>query len=327
VNVKQEISVGALTLVGLAVLILGFKYLKGDNVFTRERSFVVNFSDVTGLYESNAIMANGHEVGRVKDISMSKDPRYQVLVTLQTSEDIFIPDDSKFKIISVDLLSKKGIAIEMGKSKQQVREGVVYPSEPTTDMFAEISNSLTPVTEKAAKLMDSLNFVITDLHNAIGRGEASALKQTFAEVNTTLKTANHSLQSVTSILDKNSGKINNIVTNADSIIANFNILSGKLASNSAKIDNIVANAETLTGNLSKVDLEKTVNDITKTIQDVNKLLTQITDGDGTISKIIKDEGLYNNIDSTISSLNFLLQDLQKNPKRYVHFSLIDRNKE
>jgi len=128
-------------------------------------------------------------------------------------------------------------------------------------------------------------------------------------------------------LDKNSGKINNIVTNADSIIANFNILSGKLASNSAKIDNIVANAETLTGNLSKVDLEKTVNDITKTIQDVNKLLTQITDGDGTISKIIKDEGLYNNIDSTISSLNFLLQDLQKNPKRYVHFSLIDRNKE
>jgi phospholipid/cholesterol/gamma-HCH transport system substrate-binding protein len=327
VKLKQEISVGALTLVGLAVLILGFKYLKGDNVFTREKTFVVNFADVTGLYESNAIMANGHEVGRVKDISMSKDPNYQVLVTLQTSEDIFIPEDSKFKIISVDLLSKKGIAIEMGKSNQSVKEGVIYASEPTKDMFAEISSSLSPVTEKAAKLMDSLNFVITDLHNAIGRGEASALKQTFSQVNATLKTANHSLQSVTAVLDKNSGKINSIVSNTDSVIANFNTLSGKLASNSSQIDKIVANAETLTSNLAKVDIEKTVNDITKTIQDVNKLLSQITDGNGTISKIIKEEGLYNNIDSTISSLNFLLQDLQKNPKRYVHFSLIDRNKD
>lgn len=326
-KIKPEITVGALTVIGLAILILGFKYLKGDNIFNKEKTFVVNFEDVTGLYESNSLLVNGFEVGKVKSIDLSKDPKYNVLVTFTTNDEFVIPEDSKFKVISVDLLSKKGVSAELGKSNVEVKEGVIYSSVPTVDMFASISNSLTPVTEKAAKLMDSLTYVMTDLHNAVGRGEQSALKSTFTELNATLKGANKALQNVSSILDKNSNKINGIVTNADSIVANFNTLSGKLASNSGKIDNIIANAETLTGNLSKINLDKTMADVTKTIDEVNKLLKQITEGDGTISKIIKDEGLYNSIDSTINSLNFLLKDLQANPKRYVHFSLIDRNKE
>jgi phospholipid/cholesterol/gamma-HCH transport system substrate-binding protein len=37
--------------------------------------------------------------------------------------------------------------------------------------------------------------------------------------------------------------------------------------------------------------------------------------------MINDKKLYNNLNSTINSLNILMQDLRLNPKRYVNISV------
>jgi phospholipid/cholesterol/gamma-HCH transport system substrate-binding protein len=71
-------------------------------------------------------------------------------------------------------------------------------------------------------------------------------------------------------------------------------------------------------------LEATINSAREALDEVNLLLQSVNAGEGTLGKIVKDENLYERVDSTISSLNFLLQDLQANPKRYVSFSLIER---
>jgi phospholipid/cholesterol/gamma-HCH transport system substrate-binding protein len=44
-------------------------------------------------------------------------------------------------------------------------------------------------------------------------------------------------------------------------------------------------------------------------------------GEGTLSKIIKDESLYKRVDSLLTSINSLIKDINKNPKKYFKFSI------
>ena len=56
----------------------------------------------------------------------------------------------------------------------------------------------------------------------------------------------------------------------------------------------------------------------------DKLLNGIEGGEGTFGKLIKDDGLYNNLDDTLTQLEALLEDMKLHPKRYVHFSLFGK---
>jgi phospholipid/cholesterol/gamma-HCH transport system substrate-binding protein len=323
-KVRHEVTVGALTVLGILLMILGYNYLKGNEIFSKNYSYYINFPNTTGLYSANSVVINGLEVGRVKEIKLAQDLTHQVIVKISLPKDLEIPEDSKFSILSLDLLGKKAISIERGISKTLLAEDKIYQGIVPGDMFTEIKNQIEPITQKADKLLGSLDTMINDVHNAIGRGENSALKKTIDNVTITLETANKIIADVSNIFQKNKGNIDNIIKNADSLMVNTNQITKKLADNSQNIDSIIQNFHTLSSKMSQLDLESTLNATKKTLEEASTLLASINKGEGTLGKIAKDENLYKSIDSTINSLNFLLTDLQKNPKRYVHFSLIER---
>ena len=45
-------------------------------------------------------------------------------------------------------------------------------------------------------------------------------------------------------------------------------------------------------------------------------------GKATLSKLMKDEKLYNNFEKSTSELAELIEDIKNNPKRYVNFSIL-----
>ena len=50
-------------------------------------------------------------------------------------------------------------------------------------------------------------------------------------------------------------------------------------------------------------------------------------GQGSAGKLMTDDSLYINLNNTLYSLDQLLQDMQANPKKYVHFSLFGKKDE
>ena len=77
-NYKQEIAVGTLVLVGIALFIAGTMWLKGTKI-GRERLVRVEFADVGSLKVGGDVTVSGVSQGRVKKIEL--EPNSRVLVS------------------------------------------------------------------------------------------------------------------------------------------------------------------------------------------------------------------------------------------------------
>ncbi len=60
------------------------------------------------------------------------------------------------------------------------------------------------------------------------------------------------------------------------------------------------------------------------LEEMHQALETLNNAEGTLGKLIYEEDVYTELDSTLGSLNELLIDLKEHPKRYVSFSLIGR---
>jgi phospholipid/cholesterol/gamma-HCH transport system substrate-binding protein len=112
--------------------------------------------------------------------------------------------------------------------------------------------------------------------------------------------------------------------NIESIMENAKELTSALAANTGNIDSILTNFTTLSSNLSALELEPLLTSAETSLAEINKLLAALNDAEGTMGKIIYEDGLYEGLDSTLISINALINDLKANPKKYVSFSLIER---
>ena len=72
------------------------------------------------------------------------------------------------------------------------------------------------------------------------------------------------------------------------------------------------------------DLDSIMLNLKSTLSSFDNLLATIENGEGSIGKLMKDDGAYNNLNAATKQLEQLLEDMKLNPKRYVHFSLFGK---
>ena len=109
--------------------------------------------------------------------------------------------------------------------------------------------------------------------------------------------------SLNNILSVNEGKLNNTIGNLDDMSNNLNKVSGSLA---------------------KIDVNQLKNSLETVLANFDKLSKDLNSGKGTAGKLLNDDKLYDNLESTSKQLELLLQDLRLNPKRYVHISVFGK---
>ncbi|MCK5907531.1 MAG: MCE family protein, partial [Flavobacteriales bacterium] len=84
------------------------------------------------------------------------------------------------------------------------------------------------------------------------------------------------------------------------------------------------NFKTLSDSLSEVQIASTVNNFNNVLLQLQTTLDSVNNGDGTISKLLHDKELYDNLTATTKELHDLLEDVKLNPKRYVHVSMFGK---
>jgi phospholipid/cholesterol/gamma-HCH transport system substrate-binding protein len=91
-----------------------------------------------------------------------------------------------------------------------------------------------------------------------------------------------------------------------------------------KADGVMANADTLTRSLNDLDFATTMARVNQTLQNVEQLTARLNSNEGTLGLLMRDPGLYENLNATMMHADSLMIDLKSHPKRYVHFSVFGK---
>ena len=80
----------------------------------------------------------------------------------------------------------------------------------------------------------------------------------------------------------------------------------------------------MSNSMSEVDLNLILTNLDSTISNLNNITNKLNQGEGTLGKLIYDDGLFKNLDNATKNLEELIEDIKLNPKRYVHFSIFGK---
>jgi phospholipid/cholesterol/gamma-HCH transport system substrate-binding protein len=317
VNIANETKVGAIAVVAVTFLILGFNFLKGKKFFTTNTTLIGIYGNVHGLANSNPITVNGLQVGTIYSISTQKDMR-RISVAMNITKDINIPDNS-VALIKPNPLGTTTIEIKLGNSPTYLKNKDTIFTEANAGIFDEVLKKADPVLYELKRAIGSLDTLIVNFNSVLDprtKGNITSSMENLHKITTSLT---HSSASLQALLNSQTGALAKTLNNMNSVTAN-------LAANNPKINTIVSNLDATTTQLSQLQLKKTMDTLDMAVNTLNNVINNINSDKGTLGKLMNDPTLYKNLASTGNKLNLLLDDIRLNPKRYVSISLIGGRK-
>lgn len=299
-KISKEVKVGFVSIVAIAILVWGYNYLKGTNLFNSNKTVYTEYPFIGGLAKSSPVIVNGFQVGLVSDVYFKGDQSGNLMVELViTDRDLKIPSNSVANLISLDLLSSKGIGLTLGDSNMELVDGDTIKSHFEKSMLDDVSEQLLPMKQKAEKLMISLDSTII-----VSKTTLENLNKLFDEQNQ--RNLKLSLISLKTTLEK-------FQTFADNANATMNTLKPT-----------VKKYGDLADSLKQVDINATLKKANKTFEEITAVMQKMNNGEGTMGQLMTNDSLYKNLESVTRDLDKLLIDMEANPKRYVHFSIFGR---
>lgn len=315
-KVSNETKVGALTAITITLFILGFNFLKGRNPLKKATYFYAKFESIDGLQESNPVVIKGVKVGNIYNIVPADRNLNAVLITIRLTEDIVVPANSVAHIKG-NPLGTPSIEIVQGDAKTYLAPGDTLLSESTPGFFGSIFDKLGPTQAALDKLLTSLDSVASKINKTMTPGTQANIQDVVANLSQATAQLNTTIASVNGMLDAQNGTIAKTANNLEQV-------SGTLAANKEKINGIVSNLETTSQKLSQLNLQQTLDQLAGTMESLKATLAKLNNKDNTVGSLLNDKKVYDNLNSTVNSLNLLMQDLRLHPKRYVNVSVFGK---
>jgi ABC-type transport system involved in resistance to organic solvents, periplasmic component len=336
---SNETKIGILTVVAITLLILGYKFIKGQNIFTTSNLIYVDYEQVDQLTASSPVFINGFQVGIVSKVYLLENMS-TIQVVLNINNGIDIHKNAVAEIITSSIMGGKSIRIvenqpcngencaQTGDHLRGRSVGMLNSMVPQKDM----QTYMTFVKENLGDVYDTLNAKLRhpDPNNTIG--------QSIRDLQGSLANLRSTTDQINSLMLASTGKINRT-------LGNFENISNTIAGNSQTIDSILQNAATFSSQLNDLDLkalmsladstmgnangavaqlEQTLKSADLAMASVQDLLLKVKNGDGTIGLLLNDDQLYHNLNSMSMQLDTFLTNFREKPYRYM--PLKSRNK-
>ena len=308
-KISNETKIGALAAVSIALLILGFNYLKGKTLFESSDRLYAIFDKVEGLAKSNPVTINGLQVGKVADLHERDKKMSGIVVTIDLTKEVDIPDNS-LVFVNKALFGEANLVIKLGNGNQYVKNGDTLKSTNNPGLLESVSQSVTPAVNNLNSAIQSLEVLIANVNSLLDPNTKNNLQSVIA--NTAASTA-----ALRNLLNSETGALAQSLNNLNAFTSNLN-------KNNESINKTVHNLETTTSKLANANIDEAIKNLQTATNNINQMTTKLNSKDGSFGMLVNDRALYNNIENSVKSLNTLLDDIRVNPKRYLSISLIGR---
>lgn len=304
----KEIKVGILTVAAVALFIFGYSFLNGRNLLKADRSFFAVYNNVEGLTKSAPVTINGLIVGNIDDISFL-DSRGRLLVRFHVEEKFNFSKESTATVYSTGLIGGKALAIipNFESDSRLAKPGDTLLSNIDDGIEGQIMAEFLPLKDKIENLVVSADSVLTAVNKTLNPQTRKDIAQSIEELNKTLVSVQALSSNANRFLASNDKDLSATIKNLNKTSKNFAAISDTL---------------------SKVQIAGVVKELEMTIGKFNGVMNDITDGKGSLGKLMTDDRLYTNLERATRQAEMLMQDLKLNPTRYINISLFGKkNKE
>lgn len=308
IKISNETKVGTLAAISIVILILGYNFLKGENLFTRYQIFYGVFKDVDGLLVNNPVVIHGYKVGHVSEVEFNNQT-LELYVEIKVDNTVKVPENSIIKIINKDMIGTKAVELIIGDAPLLAKNGDTLVSQKDPAMAKAISNILTPLNDKVSSVLNSLD-------SATNAGQ---LNQTIADLSATLRSFKRTSDELTTTLEGKGPQLR-------SILANVQSSTEDLKKTTPKLDETITKLNTASGKIAELDLASSVKKINETAEELNTLIEGINKGQGSLGQLAINKELYDNLNKASVQLDVLLKDIEKNPRRYTGITERQRKK-
>ena len=299
---SKEIKVGFLAIVGVMMSVFSYNYLKGINLFEKNRKFTIKYEKVDGLSVSNPVTLNGFKIGKVQKINFNSKNTRELLVDIIIENDVLFPKTSSAELYETGLIGGKAIAIipdykndsTIANDGDMLR-GIIKPG------LTELVNQILPQVQlQIEAVMKNAEIVLGNINNLFDEETKQELKS--------------SVQDFSNLTKKTSEEISNLISNNLENLS-YAISDFKDASN---------NIKSISDSISSKDLKNITSNLNDLVINLNSITTSLKNSEGTAGQLINDNSIYVNLENATKELNILIEDIKLNPDRYINFSVFGK---
>ena len=308
-KISNETKVGVLTIVAITLLILGFNFLKGNNVLHKSKKIYAVFNEVGSLEKSNDVKIKGNSIGKVYDKDFTDNRASGILITINLTSAVNIPNNS-IAVIASPIAGTPYVNVQLGDSKVFLKNGDTIETKLAGGILGDLTSQVNPTLEKARTAIDTLTTVLTSVNKLFD----PTTKGNIQGIISNLLVSSASLKQ---LLDAETGLLAKSVTN-------LNAITGNLKNNNDTINTILHNVNTTTQNLAALNLGRTLDSLQSTVSQLNDVVYKINHNNGTLGLLMSDRQLYDNLRNTALAMEILIDDIKVHPKRYVNVSVFGK---
>ena len=277
--------------------------MKGSSLLDKQKTIYAVYDEVDGLLVGANVMINGLSIGNVTELDFLPNST-KILVTLKVKDKLNFSSKSTASIYETGVLGGLAISIDPIFERQSiVKTGDTLNSNVRPGLTELINRQIEPLSRQLQSTITSVDSIFTGASNILNRQTQEEIKESINVLTSAIKAINSSSIIIEKTLTDKNAQINNTIDNFEKISSNLSEVSDEL--NSFGLSNLLSNLEV-------------------SVDGINSIVNKLDSDKSTIGKLINEDEVYNNLNSSIESLNSLISDIKANPKKYVHFSVFGR---
>ena len=309
---QQSVRVGLFFLLGIALVWVTYETLSGSKLFKQSGyTLIAGFQGLQDLKVSDDVRMAGVPIGTVAETRLA--PKRAEAV-LRINSGVRVPSDAVATIVTAGLIGTNYVAIDLGS-----------PDVPALAPGAEIRTRVTPdvatIMTELGDLSTKLEGALTTINDAFGgNGKEGGLFQKLnslvgdnqVKINATMS----NLQELTGKLNRGDGTLGKLINDPrlhDELLAavsEFRSTANQAKDIITSAQGMVAQVKAGQGALGVLLYDqKAADDLKLTVSNVRDVSDKLTNGKGTLGRLINDDSLYFGVEGTLKKADRAMDSL------------------
>jgi phospholipid/cholesterol/gamma-HCH transport system substrate-binding protein len=290
---RDEVAVGILISVAVVILVVGALWLARGGL-SRGYPLYTRFPWGQNLKQGQPVLLAGVNIGYVSDVKLRRNGYLDV--TFRVNGDQTVPKGSTASVRPVGIFGDVAVALAptMPASPENYAPGDTVPAGPSSPDIGQIMSRMDTIGANVQQMTAALNAEL------VQAGGVRDLRRTIASTSALAA----EMQSIAAEQNRN----------LTATLAAYR--RAATAIDSARIDSTLRSFSTTSQNFAKL-----ASSLDSASKQLNVALAKLNTGQGSAGRLLTDTSLYRDVRNLVGSVDSLMNDFKKNPRKYINLRI------